>query len=302
MTLRLVYGAPPASLAELPRDAVQTSPLVPGATLLEDIAPGRAASVVMVAPPGTVERRHALALALRALAPDGTLVAMGPRDKGGARIGKELAGFGCAVAEDSKTHWRLCRVVRPEAPTGLDAAIADGGPRFDDVLGFWTQPGIFSWDRVDAGSALLLEVIGPLAGHGADLGCGLGLLTRAVLASGPAVTAIEAVELDARAIAAARRNVTDPRAHVHWMDVREKLPFSGLDFVAMNPPFHAGGADDVGLGRAFLQRAREILRPGGLLWMVANRHLPYEAELATLFSKVEAVKEIARFKVMRATA
>ena len=70
----------------------------------------------------------------------------------------------------------------------------------------------------------------------------------------------------------------------------------------MNPPFHAGGADDVGLGRAFLERARAVLRQGGVLWMVANRHLPYEADLAALFAKVEAVKETGRFKVIRATA
>ncbi len=302
MTKHLLYGAPPTGLAAVPRGAVQTSPLVPGATLLEDIAPGSAASMGLAVPPGTVERRHALALALRALAPGGSLVAFGPRDKGGARIRKELEGFGCAVAEDSKNHWRICRATRPEAPVGLDEAIADGALRFDPKLDLWTQPGIFSWDRIDEGSALLLDALGPLAGHGADLGCGLGLLSRAVLAGNAAVTAIEAVELDARALAAARRNVADPRAAFHWLDVREGLPFAGLDFVVMNPPFHAGGADDVGLGRTFLQRARGMLRPGGVLWMVANRHLPYEAELAGLFAKVEAVRETGRFKVLRATA
>lgn len=302
MILHLLYGVPPPALANVLRDALQTSPLAPGATMLGEIAPGSAASMVMTVPPGTVERRHALALALRALTPDGPLVALGPKDKGGARIRKELEAFGCAVAEDSRNHWRICRTVRPEAPVGLEDAIAEGALRFDATLDLWTQPGIFSWDRIDEGSALLIEALGPLAGHGADLGCGLGLLSRAVLAGSEAVTAIDAVELDARALAAARRNVTDPRATFHWLDVREGLPFTGLDFAVMNPPFHAGGADDVGLGRAFLQCARGVLRKGGVLWMVANRHLPYEAELAGLFAKVEAVRETGRFKIVRATA
>ena len=302
MTQAIVYGAVPAGLADVPAGALQASPLVPGATLLEAVAPGTAGQIVMVVPPGTIERRYALAQALRVLGVGGVLIAMGPKDKGGSRIRKELQGLGCDVAERSGNHWRICRALRPAVLEGLDGVLAEGAPRFDEALDLWTQPGIFSWDRIDDGSALLLDVLPPLSGHGLDLGAGLGLLSRAVLAANPAVTAIEAVELDARALAAARRNVADERAHFHWLDVREGLPFTGLDFVVMNPPFHSGGADDVGLGRTFLQRARAVLRPGGALWMVANRHLPYEAELSELFSKMEAVKETGRFKVVKATA
>ena len=301
MTIHLLYGVPPVALADAPRGAIQTSPLMPGATLLEDILPGKAEAMTMAVPPGTVERRYALALAMKALASGGSLVALGPKDKGGSRIRKALEGFGCAVVEDSKSHWRICRATRPDALNGIDDAIAEGAQRFDEALGLWTQPGIFSWDRIDEGSAVLLEALPALSGHGADLGCGLGLLTRAVLGSAT-VTAIDAVELDARALAAARRNVTDSRARFHWADVRAGLPFAGLDFVVMNPPFHSGGADDVALGRAFLQQARKVLRAGGVLWMVANRHLPYEAELGALFSKVEPVTASARFKVIRAIA
>ena len=299
--MQLVYGAPPPSLANVASDTRQTSPLVPGAALLDEIEPGLAAGMTLVVPPGTIERRYALATALQALAPGGWLVALGPKDKGGSRIRKELEAFGCAVAEESRNHWRICRTARPDKLAGVDQAIEDGAPRFDEALGLWTQPGIFSWDRIDEGSALLIEALPPLSGHGVDLGCGLGLITRAVLENAD-VSAVEAVELDARALAAARRNVADPRVHFHWLDVRAGLSFSGLDFVVMNPPFHSGGADDVALGRAFVQQARKVLRPGGELWMVANRHLPYEAELALLFSKVDEITKSARFKVVRATA
>jgi 16S rRNA (guanine1207-N2)-methyltransferase len=302
MTAPLLFGAPPPDLADLPRGAVQTSPLMPGATRLEEIAPGSASGMTMVVPPGTVERRTALALALRALAPGASLIALGPKDKGGARIKRELEGFGCAVAESSKKHWRLCRATRPEALTDIDAAIEAGAPRFDPALDLWTQPGIFSWDRIDEGSALLLETLPPLSGKGADLGCGLGLLTRFVLARDAAVTRIDGFDLDGRAIDAARRNVTDPRATFHWSDVRGDLAVADLDFVVMNPPFHSGGQDDVALGRVFVKQARKLLRKGGVLWMVANRHLPYEEELAGQFAKVEAVTQSARFKICRAVA
>ena len=85
-----VYGAPPPALAPAPQGAIQVSPLIPGATALEDMATASLSMVVMAAPPGTTERRYALAQALRALKPGGALVALTPKDKGGARLRKEL--------------------------------------------------------------------------------------------------------------------------------------------------------------------------------------------------------------------
>lgn len=299
----LLYGDPPPDLVARPAGAVQTSPLRPGASLLDEMAPGSAASMAMVVPPGTIERRHALAQALRVLAPGAPLIALGPKDKGGARVRAELERFGCVAAETSKKHWRLCQTVVPPRLEAIDEAIALGAPRFDAVLGLWTQPGIFSWDRIDEGSALLLEHLGALAGTGADFGCGLGLLSRAALARNADIALVHGIDLDARAIRATGRNVDEgARLQLHWHDVAQPLGFSGLDFVLMNPPFHSGGQDDVALGRLFLRRGREALRVGGTLWMVANRHLPYEAELAALFARVEAVAQGARFKVLRATA
>ena len=45
----------------------------------------------------------------------------------------------------------------PQPPTGLDEAIQAGRPRHVDNLALCTQPGIFSWDRLDPGTALLLR-------------------------------------------------------------------------------------------------------------------------------------------------
>lgn len=294
-----VYGSPPRELAETPAGAVQLSPLVPGAAALEELAPGRLEAIVVAAPPGTIERRYVLALALRALAPGGRLTALAPKDKGGSRLGKELAAFGCTVHETPKRRQRICQTRRPDAPEGLDAAIEAGRPRLSDALGLWTWPGVFSWDRPDPGSVLLIQSLPPLSGRGADLGCGIGLLARAVLAQ-PTVTGLALVELDRRAIECARRNVVDPRATFHWQDARTGPELSGLDFVVMNPPFHDGGAEDKALGQAFIRRAHAILRPGGALWLVANRHLPYEGVLGELFARTALAAEGAGFKVYEA--
>jgi 16S rRNA (guanine1207-N2)-methyltransferase len=294
-----VYGAPPASLADTPSGAVQVSPLVPGATRLEDLAPESLSGAVVAAPPGAAERRYTLALALRALEPGAPLTALAPKDKGGARLRKELEAFGCTVEETARQHQRICHVVRPQEPAGLETAIAAGAPQVAAALGLWTQPGVFSWDRPDPGSLLLMSALPPLAGRGADLGCGVGLLARALLAQ-PSVTHLDLVDVDRRAVEAARRNLDDPRTEVHWADARNAPELSGLDFVVMNPPFHGGGFEDKALGQAFIRRAHQILRKGGVLWLVANRHLPYEGVLGELFSKVTLKGDRSGFKIYEA--
>ena len=68
----------------------------------------------------------------------------------------------------------------------------------------------------------------------------------------------------------------------------------------MNPPFHDGGAEDRRLGQAFIRKAAEMLGKGGVLWLVANRHLPYEAELKAAFKRVTPVTDGGGYKLFEA--
>lgn len=296
----VLYGLPPADLAALPEGAAQVSPLIPGSARLEDAAEASLEAAVLLAPPGTMERRYALALAIRALRPGARLVALAPKDKGGSRLAKELRGFGLAVSDEARRHHRICTATRPEAPEGIEPAIAGGAPRHIDNLALCTQPGIFSWDRLDPGSALLLRHLPALSGRGADLGCGLGILARAALKS-EKVAALALVDIDRRAIEMARRNVGEARASFHWADLRgSESALSGLDFVVTNPPFHDGGAEDQALGRTFIARAAAALRPGGTLHLVANAHLPYEAPLRAAFRTVTPTVTEGGYKLFEA--
>ncbi len=294
------FGSPPDRLAMLPASAAQYSPMVPGSAALEEAVEASLGGMVMLAAPGTLERRHDMAAMLRAIAPGSTFTVMAPKDMGGARLASELAAFGCAFMENAKAHHKICTGTRPDALVGLAEAIADGAPRRLADLGLWSQPGIFSWNRIDPGTALLLGALPRLTGRGADFGCGIGVLAHGVLASSK-VTALALLDIDRRAVAAARRNVDDARASFAWTDVRAGTGLSGLDFVVMNPPFHdATGGEDKGLGQAFIRRAAEALRGGGHLWLTANRHLPYEAALKPLFRRVTPVIEAGGFKVVEA--
>jgi 16S rRNA (guanine1207-N2)-methyltransferase len=112
------------------------------------------------------------------------------------------------------------------------------------------------------------------------------------------ISDLHLVEADHVALECARRNVADPRARFHWEDATRWAPDAPLDSVIMNPPFHTGRAGDPELGRSFIRAAAHMLKPRGNLYLVANLHLPYEAELAAHFIEVKELAGNNRFKIL----
>ena len=168
---------------------------------------------------------------------------------------------------------------------------------------FWSQPGLFAWDRIDTASALLAQHLPTdFGGAGADLGAGFGYLSRELLAKNPGIASLDLYEADLRAVALARRNVVSDRVPLgfEWHDVTRGLPCR-YDFVVTNPPFHGQSRiERPELGQRFIEVAGEAVRGGGRLWLVANRHLPYEAVLASQFRTVRTVAQEQGFKVIEA--
>ena len=180
-----------------------------------------------------------------------------------------------------------------------DMDVSDWASAPQTVDGLSTVPGLFSAQRIDPGSAMLASALpSDLAGHVADFGAGWGYLTREILRRGAArVTAIEA-ELDG--VEAISSNLSDPRLQVVWEDATiARGPF---DTVVTNPPFHRGRADSPELGQAFIRSAARSLKPRGALWVVANRHLPYEKILSSAFHDVNTVQSTGSYKVFHAVS
>ena len=166
--------------------------------------------------------------------------------------------------------------------------------------GFTTMPGVFSADGVDPASALLAGSLPEKMGRDvADLGAGWGYLSARMLER-DGIETLHLVEADHRALDCARKNIQDDRARFHWADATNWHFPSLMDAVVMNPPFHTGRAAKPELGKAFIAAAAAMLKPGGHLWLVANRHLPYETALAARFGKVEEVAGDNRFKILHA--
>jgi len=68
----------------------------------------------------------------------------------------------------------------------------------------------------------------------------------------------------------------------------------------MNPPFHDGGAEDRALGQALFAAAAKMLKSGGVLRLVANVALPYEATLVALFRQSRLLVRENGYKVLEA--
>ncbi|MCV2891060.1 class I SAM-dependent methyltransferase [Ruegeria aquimaris] len=174
-------------------------------------------------------------------------------------------------------------------------------PETQEVDGFRTAPGVFSADGIDPASALLLSALPKKPGKViADLGAGWGYLSAGLL-SREGVKAVHLVEADHAALECARVNVTDPRARFNWADALTWKAPEHIDTVVMNPPFHTGRTAEPELGQGFIAAAARLLVASGQLWMVANRHLPYEAALSRHFAQVAEVAGNARFKVLHAS-
>ncbi len=175
-------------------------------------------------------------------------------------------------------------------------------PRDQRAGGFQTAPGVFSADAVDPASQLLVAALpGRVGRHVVDLGAGWGYLSAEMLKSDTGIERLDLVEADHVALDCARGNVRDVRAHFHWRDVLGWDAGAMVDCVVTNPPFHSGRATDLSLGRGFIATAARVLAPSGNLWMVANRHLPYEAAMNEGFATVQEIAGDNRFKVIRAS-
>lgn len=196
---------------------------------------------------------------------------------------KDLKKRGATSLPISKAHGKIFAALPAEDLA--DWRAAETAP----AEGFVTRPGVFSEGKVDRGSQLLAAALPPkLPGRVADLGAGWGWLSAQVLAV-KGVDEVHLVEADYTALACARRNVTDPRAQFHWADVTDFKSDARFGAIVMNPPFHTSRDADPALGAAFIRAAARLVSLSGNVYMVANRHLPYETVLRSQFKEVEEI-------------
>jgi 16S rRNA (guanine1207-N2)-methyltransferase len=262
-------------------------------------AEGPFAAAIVFAPRAKAEARALLAEAAAQVAPGGTIWVDGAKTDGIDALYKDLRTRLPVTPALAKAHGKIFSFAADPAP------LADWAARpMSPAPGFTTVPGVFSAEAVDEGSALLAACLPEaLPARVADLGAGWGWLSAQVLAR-KGVGQLDLIEADHAALECARANISDPRAVFHWADATRFEPAERYGAVVMNPPFHTTREADPALGHAFIRAARAMLSLSGTLWMVANRHLPYEPTLRACFHEVEELTPpggpSGRFRVLRA--
>lgn len=257
---------------------------------------GQYAAALVCLPRAREQARALLAQAAAHVQPGGPILVDGQKTDGIEAALRELRDMGAAPgAPLSKAHGKIFSVAAGPDLSGWAARdrLIDGG--------FVTRPGVFSADGIDHASALLAAALPEkLPARVGDLGAGWGYLSKAVL-SRTGVAECHLIEAEAEALECARRNLADVRARFHWADALRFRPDRAFDAVVCNPPFHTSRDADPALGIAFLRAAAGMLTTSGTLWLVANRHLPYEPVLAELFRELEDRGGDSRFRLYRAS-
>ena len=263
-----------------------------GYSVSVDPVPACAAIVCLARSRGASLAR--IAAAVEAVPAGAPVIVDGQKDEGVDGILKQVRGRFAVSQPFSKAHGKVFQIDAAPPPDAWRARAQV------TAEGYQTAPGVFSADGVDPGSAALADALPiSLTGRVADLGAGWGYLSARALA-GDGITRLDLIEADHAAVVAARVNVTDARAQVIWADATTFAPDAPYDAVLCNPPFHEIRRADPSLGRRFISAAAAMLTPRGVLWLVANRHLPYEAALTDGFCDVTELPGPPAFKLYRA--
>lgn len=171
-----------------------------------------------------------------------------------------------------------------------------------------SKPGLFGWNKIDAGSALLIEQIakgalGDLHPRSAlDLGCGYGYLSLAAaqLSACQHIQRWILTDNNAAALTAAKENLqaNGIAGEVLAADAGKQLG-KKVDLLLCNPPFHQGFSVDGDLTDKFLKSAQQLLNPEGLALFVVNQFIPLERKAVGLFKEISLIANNGSFKVIR---
>lgn len=274
-----------------------------------DVDESRKYPLVMVLPPRQRdEARALLARAVSLVQPGGRVLASQGNNEGARSSERDLESIAGELQTMTKHRCRVFWTGPLHGP--VDQPLATQWLALDAIRGiadgrFVSRPGVFAWDRIDAASALLADHLpDTLTGDAADLGAGFGYLSVELLTRCKGIRSLHLYEAEARALELARRNLEslgkNTPIEYRWHDVTRGLPQS-YDVIVTNPPFHTGaGREQPDIGRRFIAVAAESLNERGELWLVANRHLPYEATLQGRFSRIRTVAQEAGFKIIHA--
>ena len=140
----------------------------------------------------------------------------------------------------------------------------------DKNYNLYSDNGVFSKDKFDYGSKLLLETItqNKLTGKALDLGCGYGVIGILLANTYPQLT-VDMVDITDRAINLSQKNSLNlnlKNVNIFKSNIYENIT-KKYNYIITNPPIRAGKETI----RKFLLNAKEYLELDGQLWFVMRK-------------------------------
>jgi len=166
---------------------------------------------------------------------------------------------------------------------------------------------VFSRDSLDIGTRFFLQHL-PARQDACDiidLGCGNGLLGIIAAERSPAAS-VHFVDESFMAVASARENFhrvfgQARKAIFQAGDGLADFESASADLILCNPPFHQQNTVGDQIAISLFKQARKVLRKGGELRVIGNRHLNYHLNLDQLFGKHSVVASNAKFVILKVT-
>ncbi len=230
---------------------------------------------------------------------------VGEKKAGVERASKQLLPFGKACKLDSARHCQMWQMTVEKTVTAKK--LEDWAQQYtvttpNGDLNICALPGVFSQNRLDIGTAVLLPYLSQVtAGKIADFGCGSGVIS-AYLAKLNPKNRIFAMDVDAFALASTRmtfekNNLSPEQLEIKAVTGIEDAPLF-LHAIVSNPPFHQGIHTDYNASESLCKTARRHLKSGGELWIVANRFLNYPLLIEQNFGQCTTKADQQGFKVL----
>ncbi len=285
----------------------------PGVVVRDNVFQDAYGRVLLPVPLDRDLARRLILTAREALVSGGDLLIAGANVAGAKSVIADAQGvFGHALDTGYRQKHRHARFVREEAERDLPAWSKKAGvqpgswQRFavearGVSLDLETQPGVFAGDRLDAGTALLLQHLTvPDTGRVLDVGCGAGII--GILAHALGASDVDLVDANLLAVEAAARNLRrlGVPGRALASDVYSAVPDEHYDLIISNPPFHRGKEVDTAVADRLIDQAPAHLRPGGSLLIVANAFLAYGKRMSRVFHHVEPVAATRQYHVLLA--
>lgn len=165
---------------------------------------------------------------------------------------------------------------------------------------------VFSHQRLDIGTRFFLEhlPVNDKYQQVVDLGCGNGVVGLIFAAKNPEAY-VHFIDESFMAVASAQKNFKhafgDREASFKAGDVLTGFNPDSVDLILCNPPFHQQNTIGNHIAMGMFKQAKSVLRTGGELWVIGNRHLGYQSSLKKYFSKVELLASNAKFIIVKAS-